>query len=93
MVATAVTKYNSSHVLKFSKQAGVTCWSFFADNMAPFTSAGASVVLSLLSLAEQADCTSQDPNGATLVQSFVDMLARAVKDMDTYQVNYIFIHS
>jgi hypothetical protein len=56
------------------------CWSFFADNMAPFTSSGASVVPSL------EDHTSQDPNGTGLVQSFVEMLARAIQDLDTYQV-------
>lgn len=59
------------------------CWSFFADNMAPFTASGASVVPSL---ADQAGSTSQDLNGTDLVQSFVEMLSRAIQDLDTYQV-------
>lgn len=66
------------------------CWSFFADNMAPFTASGASVVPSL---ADQAGSTSQDPNGTDLVQSFVEMLARAIQDLDTYKVlNKILQH-
>ena len=87
-----------SPILKFTKVAGVRyllsgetqpllteedCWSFFADNMAPFTSSGASVVPSLT---DQAGSTSQDPNGTDLVQSFAEMLARAIQDLDTYQV-------
>ena len=59
------------------------CWSFFADNMALFTASGASVVPSL---ADQAGFTSQDSNGTDLVQSFVEMLSRAIQDLDTYQV-------
>ena len=51
--------------------------------MAPFTASGASVVPSL---ADQADFTSQDSNGTDLVQSFVEMLSRAIQDLDTYQV-------
>ena len=59
------------------------CWSFFADNMASFTLAEAYVVPCL---ADQVDPASQDSSGANLVQAFVGMLARAVQNIDAYQV-------
>ena len=53
------------------------CWNFFADNMAPFSSVGVSAIPSA------ADGPS---NPSTFVQSFMEVLGKALQRLDTYQV-------